>query len=390
MAKELAAMSLAILLISFVFTVAMPVGKGQAPPMKVYVDPPTVANASLVPNTTFNVSVKVDNIPADPGVAGIQFQLSWNSSLLKGVSMEEVIFHETMPPDEISSNLWQLTHDVAADGVQYAYTYRNTRDALSGGYAPINGSHTVAIITLKVVGTGECSIHFQTSIFGDPNGLPVAHELYDGFFSNLSPPPLPKAALLYVDPARIANSSLTPAQNFTVNINIVNASGLSGLEFKLGFNASVLRANSVAGGSFVPGSVTPVTQVDNTAAFVRFNVSLSTPLSGNGTLAVIQFQVQADKVWNSSLHLYDVTLVGATGQALPFTTVDGSFTNARTLKGDLNGDGVVDIKDAILAARAYGSSPGDPNWNPDADLDGNGTVNIIDLILLAMNFGQRA
>lgn len=399
MAKSVAVISLAILLASVVLTIGMPIGKAQTPSMKVYVDPPKVANVSLVPNTTFNISVKVDNIPADPGLAGVQFDLSWNSSVLEGVSMTEVIFHETMTPDEISSNLWQLEDSVAADGASYAYTYRNTRDALDGGYAPINGSHTVAIITLRVVGTGECAIHFEDSIFGDPNGLPLTTEVDDGFFNNLAPPPLPKAALLYVDPATVSDSSLITNSNFTVDVNVVNASGISGLEFKLGFNASILTANSVVSGSFIPGSATPITQIDNTAAFVRFNVSLSTPLNGNGTLAVIQFQVQADKVRNSTLHLYNVTLVDNTGQALPSNTVDGSFTNAHTIMGDLNGDGVVDIKDAILAAHAfmshranydYQGEPASPNWNPAADLDGDGFINIIDLILLAMNFGRTA
>jgi hypothetical protein len=248
----------------------------------------------------------------------------------------------------------------------------------------------VAIITLEVVGTGECAIHFESTIFGDPKANLLTYEVDDGFFSNLPsvpPPPTPEAALLYVDPATVINWS----PNFTVSINVVNASGLSSLEFELGFNVSDLQANSVTSGSFIPGSATPITQIDNTAAFVRFNVSLSTPLNGNGTLAVIQFQVQPGcpaYVQNSTLHLYNVTLLDSTGQALPFNTVDGSFTH--TVMGDLNGDGVVDVKDALLAAEAFGSSPGDPNWNPNADLGGFGIINIIDEILLAMNFGHTA
>jgi hypothetical protein len=396
MVKGLAVVSVAILLASFVFTIAMPVGKAQAPSMRVYIDPPTVENVSLVPGTTFNISVMVDNIPADPGVGGIQYQLSWNSSVLNGVSQEEVIFHETMPSDALS-NLWMLEDSVSADGAQYAYTYMSATKAVSGGYAPINGSHTVAIITLEVVGTGECAIHFETTVFADLQASPLTYEVDDGFFSNLPPPPTPRAALLYVDPAKISNSNLTVGQNFTVSIDIVNASDLSGLEFELGFNASVVNANSVTTGSFIPGSVTPVARIDNTGAIVMFNVSLSTPLDGNGTLAVVQFQVQANKVRNSTLHLYDVELVDSTGQTLPFTTVDGSFTNALTIPGDLNGDGIVNIKDAMLAALAFGShgpnydypgEPASPNWNPAADLGGYGTINILDLILLAMNFGR--
>jgi hypothetical protein len=36
--------------------------------------------------------------------------------------------------------------------------------------------------------------------------------------------------------------------------------------------------------------------------------------------------------------------------------------------GDLNGDGIVNLQDLTLFAKAYGSRIGDPNWNPLADL----------------------
>jgi hypothetical protein len=41
-----------------------------------------------------------------------------------------------------------------------------------------------------------------------------------------------------------------------------------------------------------------------------------------------------------------------------------------------------------LLAKAYGSKPGEPNWNPKADLDGNGTVGLSDLVILAKNYGK--
>lgn len=58
------------------------------------------------------------------------------------------------------------------------------------------------------------------------------------------------------------------------------------------------------------------------------------------------------------------------------------------LKGDVNGDGVVDIFDAIVLSQAYGSRPGDFNWNPNADISGDSLVDIYDCILLAGNFGK--
>jgi hypothetical protein len=55
--------------------------------------------------------------------------------------------------------------------------------------------------------------------------------------------------------------------------------------------------------------------------------------------------------------------------------------------GDVNGDGVVDIYDAITLAKAYNSSPGSPNWNLNADLNGDNVVDIFDAIILANHYG---
>jgi len=55
--------------------------------------------------------------------------------------------------------------------------------------------------------------------------------------------------------------------------------------------------------------------------------------------------------------------------------------------GDVNRDGTVDLKDYFQAAKAYGTSPGMPNWNPYADLDGNSVVNLKDIFALMLNFG---
>jgi hypothetical protein len=63
---------------------------------------------------------------------------------------------------------------------------------------------------------------------------------------------------------------------------------------------------------------------------------------------------------------------------------------AKSILGDLNGDGSVGIDDAVLMANAFGSYPGAANWNSLADLNGDGHVNIIDVILLSMNFGKHA
>ncbi len=55
---------------------------------------------------------------------------------------------------------------------------------------------------------------------------------------------------------------------------------------------------------------------------------------------------------------------------------------------DINGDGIINILDISIVAKAFGSTKGDPTWKVIADLDGNEVVNIIDISLVARDFGK--
>jgi hypothetical protein len=55
---------------------------------------------------------------------------------------------------------------------------------------------------------------------------------------------------------------------------------------------------------------------------------------------------------------------------------------------DLNKDCTVNILDVSTVAKAYGSKPGDPNWNETADLNKNNVVNILDISTIAKDYGK--
>jgi hypothetical protein len=55
--------------------------------------------------------------------------------------------------------------------------------------------------------------------------------------------------------------------------------------------------------------------------------------------------------------------------------------------GDLDGDCDTDLNDLAALLAAYGSVPGDPNWNPLADFDGDGDVDLTDLAFLLADYG---
>ncbi len=57
----------------------------------------------------------------------------------------------------------------------------------------------------------------------------------------------------------------------------------------------------------------------------------------------------------------------------------------KLLAGDVDGNGVIDITDAVAIGTAFGNAAS----NPAADLNDDGAVNVLDLILLAVNFGAE-
>jgi hypothetical protein len=55
--------------------------------------------------------------------------------------------------------------------------------------------------------------------------------------------------------------------------------------------------------------------------------------------------------------------------------------------GDVDGDGDTDLSDLATLLSAYGSVPGDPNWNPACDFDADSDVDLTDLAFLLSDYG---
>ena len=72
------------------------------------------------------------------------------------------------------------------------------------------------------------------------------------------------------------------------------------------------------------------------------------------------------------------------------TLVPGGTTavSLALANGDVNDDNEVDIGDYAQLSNAFGSVPGDSNWNPEADLNGDLEVDIGDYAILSSNFGM--
>lgn len=72
-------------------------------------------------------------------------------------------------------------------------------------------------------------------------------------------------------------------------------------------------------------------------------------------------------------------------KAIAYTTFECAREACST---DIDGNGVIDIVDISLVAKAWNSSPGHPRWDPRCDIDENGVVNILDIALVARDYGK--
>jgi hypothetical protein len=57
--------------------------------------------------------------------------------------------------------------------------------------------------------------------------------------------------------------------------------------------------------------------------------------------------------------------------------------------GDVNGDQVVDIFDAVAIGGSFHTTPSDNQWNPRADLNEDNIIDIFDLVIMARNYGLQ-
>jgi PKD repeat protein len=192
-------------------------------------------------------------------------------------------------------------------------------------------------------------------------------------------------------PSAVTSHEFTVVNSYTVTLEVTDSQGLWSTASKI--IAILPPSGPKADFTWRPSTPKPgqATIFDATA----------TKLGWNGTV----HPTIANYVWNfgdgnttsglysTIVHVYST--IGNYTVKLSVTDTNGLTSNVsyvvrveqNTLVGDINGDGTVDISDAILLSSAYGSTPGDPNWNPSADLNGDGTVDLLDAIILSAHYG---
>jgi len=133
-----------------------------------------------------------------------------------------------------------------------------------------------------------------------------------------------------VEPSSKIDPGLGPGSTFTVEIWVRNVTDLVGVEFKLGYNKTVLNATSITyGGVFgPPGDYFPlISAIYYDAGYLHYSIMemFGQPgFTGDGRAATINFTVLS--FGESVLDLYD-TILGIESGAMPHDVLDGYFSN---------------------------------------------------------------
>ena len=194
-------------------------------------------------------------------------------------------------------------------------------------------------------------------------------------------PPNSVSTIVRVHPASVASPGI--GNQLDMRLNITGGEAVAGYQATVQFDTTALRYVSGANGDYLPADaffVKPKVEGN----LIKLNAtSLEGEVNGDGTLAKLTFEVIAVKP--STLTLSDVLLINSAGEAFEPTVEDAEITEGSERKGDVNGDGIVNIQDLVLVAGRLGQT-----GTNSADVNGDGIVNIQDLVLVAGALGTSA
>jgi len=168
-----------------------------------------------------NVTVVLSNIPLLSqrlGVCGLEFRITWNSTVLQAINVTEELFHSTMPNQtEIDQNLWEIKNRINnSEGYyDYCYTYQDMNRAIDYGYAPITGNHTIIVVCFNSTALGSTQLRFSFIKCGNQVPEPLINYVY---------PPGNKSGLLAFDVLEGAITvKLYGDLNYNGNVDIFDA-----------------------------------------------------------------------------------------------------------------------------------------------------------------------
>jgi len=351
----------------------------------------------------FTIDIILENV-AD--LYGWEAKLFWDNSLLNCTAEEYPILPESLNWESPNSLLLGPGIEQEFNATHGRWYHGLSALPMAAPFPePFTGTIKLATLTFEVIYqpplNGSCVLDLSDTKVSDSDAVPIDHEDVDGYYEILSPSVPPTLEpMLEVKPESV-NTLTGTVFDIEVAISNVEATAmLVGVEFKLRYNTTMLNVINVTEGPFMKD---PTWALNDAVVagphieedYVVLAILLLPDVNGEwtafpgGSGILTQFTFNATAVGTCALELFDTKLGNTQAEPIPHTKVDGFVTVTEvTVSPDVNGDGIVDISDIVLAGQSLGSYPGHPRWNPIADLNLDSLVDIFDLVLIARSFGK--
>jgi hypothetical protein len=109
---------------------------------------------------------------------------------------------------------------------------------------------------------------------------------------------------------------------------------------------------------------------------------------GDGILLNIEWtSLNVDEIVTTDIIFQNIQITEPDGTIIPFSIQNGSVTINSCYPKDFDCDCDVDIIDVTMAAYAYGTKVGDPEYSAIYDLDFDGDVDIVDITKVTYDYG---
>jgi parallel beta-helix repeat protein len=348
------------------------------------------------------------------------------------VSSDDTVDRNTLHMDGVDGIFLHASHDVivsnnmitgSAYGIQLYNSYANTvlannvSDNSYGVYLAYSGpSNTIANNTIS---GGDWGVSLYSSSGNTATGNTLSHNTYG------------------VDPVTNSNNNLFHHNNFMENVeqavwnpdcnNMWDNGYPSGGNYWSDYTGTDSNGDGIGDTSYIIDPFSDVAIIDVTASapdvYVGGTVNITVKTENQGTL-IETFNVTV-KYENATLGIFgtvgtqeviDLTpqqsftvtfiwntidvqpcmnyTITAEASVLPgeSDTADNTYIDGNVqvkIPGDINGDGIVDVKDLSIVSIAYGSLEGEPDYDPIADLNNDGIVDMKDLTTVGRNLGKR-
>ena len=196
-------------------------------------------------------------------------------------------------------------------------------------------------------------------------------------------------ATVSISPNPIVSPPLS--EQLTFSLNILGGKDVAGFQAVVWYDNDTLRYVKSAKGNYLPADAYLVAPTVQEYDYYRYPyvpiavTALDGVSNGNGTLVTLTFEVYND-VKESEIALTNVYIVDREGVRWEVEIEGAEVTEPpHDIVGDINRDGIVNIRDLVLAGNRFGLS-----GENRADINGDGIVDIADLVLVANALGADA